>query len=271
MSQNTGINPSLYILKNQSSALRELESYLKARKWDVVSFINLKDAVNYIFQRPPQFLLLSLDHPNHKALELPEQLRDSFLIQIVGFSDNPAFSPTRALLETGVHYYLAPPLTGTNLERIIQQAHKDELYRMNELAKNSQVHSEAMNAKKIEEARRSVLSWVNADTKPEKIYVGGDVGARKHEPQPVKPLPSSPAPEDPLRNKPRRYKPNPEDLEEIDIDTLSPEDPVQDDIFLYLPMNKKYILYTPEGFPIEAKQKDRLKRKGVKKMMKRKR
>lgn len=54
-----------------------------------------------------------------------------------------------------------------------------------------------------------------------------------------------------------------EDMLQINIDNLEGDVQVLFDLYIYLPANKKYILYTPKGSTFLANQKDRLKGKGV--------
>lgn len=56
------------------------------------------------------------------------------------------------------------------------------------------------------------------------------------------------------------------DMVSFDIEDLATDVPVTFDVYIYLPANNKYILYTPKGGTFLAHQKDRLKSKGVHKM-----
>lgn len=277
MNVNSDIPLSLCIIKNHLNSLKEVENYLRGRKWNVSSFTNLKDAVNFIFQRPPQFILLSLDHSNSLVRELPDQLQNSYKIQVIGYSDNPAYSSSRALLETGVNYYIQPPVTGPALERIILQAQKDEIKRIEEELKNPSSRVQPPTPKQIEEARKALLTWINSDKGPSRIMVTGEVKAapetaavKGQVPTTKAPPTGTPAPAIEKKSI-RKGKVDPKELEEVDIDHVPVDEPAPDDIFLHLQKNDKYILYTPEGYNFESQQKERLKKKGVKKMHRRKR
>lgn len=52
----------------------------------------------------------------------------------------------------------------------------------------------------------------------------------------------------------------------IDIDDLASDSPVSFDVYVYLPANNKYILYTPKNSLFLSSQKSRLKAKGIDKM-----
>ena len=53
---------------------------------------------------------------------------------------------------------------------------------------------------------------------------------------------------------------------QMDISDLREDVALEFDLYIYLPENKKYLLYTPEGRPLYGNQKDRLAEKGVAKM-----
>jgi hypothetical protein len=54
-----------------------------------------------------------------------------------------------------------------------------------------------------------------------------------------------------------------EDMLQINIDDLHSDIQVPFDVYVYLPSNNKYILYTPKGGTFLSAQKDRLKGKGI--------
>lgn len=54
-----------------------------------------------------------------------------------------------------------------------------------------------------------------------------------------------------------------EDMLSINIDDLEGDIQVLFDVYIYLPTNKRYVLYTPKGGTFLANQKDRLKGKGI--------
>lgn len=56
------------------------------------------------------------------------------------------------------------------------------------------------------------------------------------------------------------------DMLSIDIDDLASDSPVSFDVYVYLPSNNKYLLYTPKNSSFLSSQKVRLKAKGIDKM-----
>jgi hypothetical protein len=55
----------------------------------------------------------------------------------------------------------------------------------------------------------------------------------------------------------------PEKMIKLQLEELKADTPVEFDLYIYMPENNKYILYTPEGGNLYARQKDRLHAKGV--------
>lgn len=57
-----------------------------------------------------------------------------------------------------------------------------------------------------------------------------------------------------------------ERMVQLDLNDLSGDTIVDFDLYLYLPQNRRFLLYTAEGSPLYQEQKERLKKKGVAKM-----
>ena len=54
-----------------------------------------------------------------------------------------------------------------------------------------------------------------------------------------------------------------EKMLKMSLDELKEDVALEFDLYIYMPENNKYLLYTPQGKPIQGKQKDRLIEKGV--------
>lgn len=50
---------------------------------------------------------------------------------------------------------------------------------------------------------------------------------------------------------------------QMKLDELRDDTPLEFDLYIYMPENNKYLLYTPEGMPIYGQQKSRLRERGV--------
>ena len=54
-----------------------------------------------------------------------------------------------------------------------------------------------------------------------------------------------------------------EEMIAISLNDLKPDTPVEFNLYIYLPTNQKYILYTPHGSKLYSNQKDKLGRQGI--------
>jgi hypothetical protein len=57
-----------------------------------------------------------------------------------------------------------------------------------------------------------------------------------------------------------------EKMVSLNLNDLKDDTPVEFDLYMYLPSNNKYLLYTPQGMPFYKDQKNRLQEKGVAQM-----
>lgn len=117
---------SLFILKSNAQGLRAGETYLRNRKWIVGSGINMREALAYIIQKHPTYIMICADHPNKKIKILPKLLSQAFPVKIIAYTESSAPSAMTALREMNQTYNLYPPVSGPAIERMILKIKKDE-------------------------------------------------------------------------------------------------------------------------------------------------
>ncbi len=116
---------SIFILKSQPGSMMQAETFLRNRQWIVASSTNLRDALAYIIQRQPQYVMLSSDHPNQKVRILPKLLLQAFQIHIIGFAEKGSGLSTKNLQDMKFEYNLFPPVSGPAIERMILKIRRD--------------------------------------------------------------------------------------------------------------------------------------------------
>lgn len=104
----------------------QAENFLKNRNWIVGSSTNLREALAYIIQKKPQYVLLSADHPNKKVRMLPKMLSQAFPVKVIGFAEKSTGLSQKQLNEMALEYNLYPPVSGPAIERIVLKIKKDE-------------------------------------------------------------------------------------------------------------------------------------------------
>jgi hypothetical protein len=123
---------SIFILKSKPDSLRQAEAFLKNRNWIVGSGTHLREALVYIAQKKPEFVLIAADHPNKKVKILPELLTQAFSVKPISFAESQARASIASLHEMSLEYSLFPPVSGPAIERIILKMKRDEEKRAKE-------------------------------------------------------------------------------------------------------------------------------------------
>ena len=118
------VSISIFILKTRTDSHRNVETFLKNRKWKVESATSIRDALTYIFQNKPDVVMVPSDHPNKKVRSLPKMLLETFSIQVITYCDSEAKSSIASLQEMGTEYILFPPISGPSIERLVLKAKK---------------------------------------------------------------------------------------------------------------------------------------------------
>ena len=116
----------MVILKAHPNSIKGAESYLKNRGWQILSTFKLREALSWIIQKKPHYILVAADHSNPKVKALPALLTQTFSVPVIGFtelSDNRAYGK---LMELGLEYNLQPPISGPSVERMLAKIEKDK-------------------------------------------------------------------------------------------------------------------------------------------------
>lgn len=125
MEENSHQRSSLLIVKSHAQGLGAAETFLKNRGWDIKATENLKDALDFLVQHQPQFVMISIDHPNRKVRHLPKVLAEAFPVCVIAFSETASAANIKILTDTSAEYAIFPPVTGPAIERTVAKYHKD--------------------------------------------------------------------------------------------------------------------------------------------------
>ncbi len=126
MEQESQQKKSLLIIKSHAQGLAPAEAFLKNRGWDIKSTANLKEALVFLVQNQPQFVMISIDHPNRKVRNLPKVLAQAFPVCVIAFSETASAANIKILSETSAEYAIFPPITGPAIERTVSKYYKDQ-------------------------------------------------------------------------------------------------------------------------------------------------
>ncbi|UYL09641.1 hypothetical protein B9G69_003520 [Bdellovibrio sp. SKB1291214] len=116
----------LLIIKSHPQSLGPVEGFLKNRDWDIKSTHNLKEAMVFLVQNQPQFVMVSIDHPNKKVRNLPKVLSQAFPVCVIAFAENSTPTSVKVLNDCNAGYAIYHPITGPAVERMVNKYHKDQ-------------------------------------------------------------------------------------------------------------------------------------------------
>lgn len=139
------VKKSLLILKSQKQSLLPVESFLRNRDWVVQSTTSLKEALTYLVSDQPQYVLISIEHPNKKTKNLPKVLMSAMPVCVAMFAENSSAASFKDLSSASTEYKLFPPVTGPAVERMVHKYLKDQT-----TSKSSNLASESFESNKQE-------------------------------------------------------------------------------------------------------------------------
>jgi hypothetical protein len=116
----------LLIIKSHPQSLGPVEGFLKNRDWIVKSTANLKEALVYLVQNQPQFVMVSIDHPNKKVRNLPKVLMAAMPVCVIAFAENSTSASIKILSDCAAGYAIFHPITGPAVERMVNKFFKDQ-------------------------------------------------------------------------------------------------------------------------------------------------
>ncbi len=120
------IPKSLLIIKVSKTSLITAEQFLKNRDWSVISTISLKDALTYVVQHKPKFVMVCVDHPNKKIRTLPKLLSQAFPVCVITYAEQSTSQSYRLLMDSHSDYKVNPPVTGPAIERAVNKYIRDQ-------------------------------------------------------------------------------------------------------------------------------------------------
>ncbi|MCX7977979.1 MAG: hypothetical protein N2578_03150, partial [Bdellovibrionaceae bacterium] len=120
------IKKTLLIIKSDPKSLGTAEAFLRNREWFVYSTNNLKEAMMFLVQKKPSFVMVAVDHPNKKVRALPKLIVQALPCCVIAYAETSSAKAFRFLQESGVEYRVNPPVTGPAIERTVNKYIKDQ-------------------------------------------------------------------------------------------------------------------------------------------------
>lgn len=133
-SQETEEEPkkSLFIIKSDKYGLINAENYLKNREWELGSSDDLRQAMVYILNKKPTYVMVTVDHSNSKVDQLPKLLMQTFPVKVIVFAESHSSKSLHKLRSLDHPYTLMPPISGPMIERMVNKINLDEERKKNQ-------------------------------------------------------------------------------------------------------------------------------------------
>ncbi|MFM6928522.1 MAG: hypothetical protein ACKOX6_08660 [Bdellovibrio sp.] len=123
--EQTEVKKNLLIIKSHPHSLGPVEGFLLNREWKIKSTSNLKEALAYLVQNQPQFVMISIDHPNKKVRNLPKVLSQALPVCVIAFAESSTSASIKNLSDCASGYAIFHPVTGPAVERMVNKYYKD--------------------------------------------------------------------------------------------------------------------------------------------------
>ncbi|MGE5086519.1 MAG: hypothetical protein ACM3MG_09485 [Bacillota bacterium] len=123
--EQTEVKKNLLIIKSHPQGLGPVEGFLLNREWNIKSTSNLKEALAYLVQNQPQFVMISIDHPNKKVRNLPKVLSQALPVCVIAFAESSTSASIKNLSDSATGYAIFHPVTGPAVERMVNKYYKD--------------------------------------------------------------------------------------------------------------------------------------------------
>ena len=121
----SGNQDGVLILKTAASSMKAAEVFLKNREWRFFSTHSLKEAITFIVQHQPKYILMAADHPNKKVRSIPKLIAQAFPVIVIAYTESASNQSVTNIQSMGAEYNLYPPVSGPAIIRLVAKIEKD--------------------------------------------------------------------------------------------------------------------------------------------------
>lgn len=114
----------LAICKNPNG-FNSVSSFLNRRGWEIKVTSKLKDALTLISKQKPDFVMISVNHPNPQIKKLPLIIGNTFNIPCIGFGEQGDAKTSAMVQALPTKYKMSGMISGPNAQRRIKQILKE--------------------------------------------------------------------------------------------------------------------------------------------------
>ncbi len=111
----------ILILAKKAEAMNQAGAFLSRRGWPTTILSSLGEAIQFILKERPDFVLISLNHPNPKLLKLPPLLKNTLNIQCIGFAEKADALTLERLNKAHFDHKIGGFASGPSVQRAIRK------------------------------------------------------------------------------------------------------------------------------------------------------
>ncbi|MFS4460505.1 hypothetical protein [Bdellovibrio sp. HCB2-146] len=120
-------NKSILVIKSEFLNLSSAVTFMTKRDWTFYTTHKLHEAILYISRHQPQFVMVSIDHPNKNIRSFIRMLMQTFPNRVIVFAENPHVLTYHYFNEIGSAYNIYPPVSGPAIERTLLAYYKGQM------------------------------------------------------------------------------------------------------------------------------------------------
>jgi hypothetical protein len=115
------IEVEILILAKNPNNMKATCSFLARRGWPTTATGNLSKAIEYIAEKRPDIVMVSLNHPSPAVVRLPDLIAQTFNLICVGFVEGTDTASTTKLNSFKIRYKISGTPSGPNFQRGIRR------------------------------------------------------------------------------------------------------------------------------------------------------
>lgn len=121
------IEINLLIISKNAQALSSTANFLTRRGWPTTVMTNVSKAVEFIADKKPDYVLISINHPNPSIGKLPGLVQGTFNISCIGFAESFDTSSTAKLNNSKMRYKISGQASGPTVQRYLRKLLAEKL------------------------------------------------------------------------------------------------------------------------------------------------
>lgn len=162
MSVNESASKKILFLTKEANSLTSTAQFLSGRDWEVGRANQLREAIAYLIQNMPQYVVIAADHPHPKVKVLPSILQQAFGVHVLVYVETPTVAAIAALKTLEKYAQILPPISGPAVERALNKLTRDAT----QAAAQRSIH-------------RSSLSSTGSDSESEHLIISSQSSAKE--------------------------------------------------------------------------------------------